>query len=216
MCQHTVDNEIDFAFLDTEVAQKSVQVVGRHVDVPQQEAIFQTFAFYIVLAEFTPIVEEDANDDAFYLDVVGIRINGIDSFKEVEHLIGVVEQSSRECVVHAGGSRIFAVGCEERVGLLTDEADKGLIGAVAEELLDAAIPFLTLDGAWHEVVERVLLGGEGAYNHVHVGGRLLSLVITNGDEGDELSHFGTARFGYVEHADGFVALSVGNLEIDIG
>ena len=89
--EYAMNDEIDFAFFDTLFAQESVEVVCRHIDMSEQVHILLSFAFGIVFAEFSPVVEKDCNDDAFYLDFLWVRIDWIESFEEVEHLPSVVE-----------------------------------------------------------------------------------------------------------------------------
>jgi len=124
-----VDDEIDFVLVYAEVAKESVQIVGRHVDVTEQECVFQSLSLHIVLADLAPVVEECGDDTAFYLDVFLIRIYRVDALEEVEHLIDMVDQSARKCVVNTGGCRIFAVFREKFVCLLEDEALQCFVGA---------------------------------------------------------------------------------------
>ena len=75
----------------------------------EEVGIFESLAFDVVFAEFAPVVEEDADDAALYLYVFRVGLDRIEAFKEMEHLVGVVEQATGEGVVDAGGCRIFAV-----------------------------------------------------------------------------------------------------------
>ena len=61
--QHAVNDEIDLALVNVQFAQQIVQVIGRHVDVTEQETILQLLSLHIVLAQLAPIVEEDADDE---------------------------------------------------------------------------------------------------------------------------------------------------------
>ena len=158
--EYAVNDEIDFAFFDTLFAQESVEVVCRHIDMSEQVHILLCFAFGIVFTEFSPVVEKDCYDDAFYLDFLGIRIYGIESFEQVEHLPSVVEQSARKGMVNACSCRILAIWLVECGSIFVDDSCEFFVFTESEQLANGIFPLATSDGSRHEFVERMIFGRE--------------------------------------------------------
>lgn len=49
----------------------------------EEKSVFEPLAICVVFAYLAPVVEENADDAAFYLDVIRIGVDRIDAFEEV-------------------------------------------------------------------------------------------------------------------------------------
>ena len=185
--EYAVNDEIDFAFFDTLFAQESVEVVCRHIDMSEQVHILLSFAFGIVFTEFSPVVEKDCYDDAFYLDFLGVRIYGIESFEQVEHLPSVVEESAREGMVNACSCRILAVWFVESGSILVDDGSEFFVFAEGEQLTNGILPLSARYWSRNEFVERMILSRKLPEDDVELSCGLLPLIVTNVEESDELN-----------------------------
>lgn len=70
----------------------------------------------------------------------------------MQHLVGVVEQPTWEGVVDVCGGRLFQIWFEQRAGIAVDDVLEQRVVAEFEQVLDAFVPLLPLDGVGHEVV----------------------------------------------------------------
>ena len=86
-------------------------------------------AFGIVFYELAPVVEQDSYYAAFHLYVFGVWIARVETFEQMKHLVCVVEQSARECVVHAGGCWFLTVRFVKFVGILPYEHNERILRA---------------------------------------------------------------------------------------
>jgi hypothetical protein len=126
----------------------------------EQVHILLCFALGIVFTEFSPVVEKDCYDDAFYLDFLGVRIYWIESFEEVEHLPSVVEESARKGMVNACSCRILAVWFVESGSILVDDGSEFFVFAEGEQLTDGILPLSARYWSRNEFVERMILRRE--------------------------------------------------------
>ena len=175
-----------------------LESVGRDEDMPKKIHVLLWFSLLIIFIHLTVVVEEDGENATLEFHIV-VRQDGIDAFKHVQHLIGVVQKSTLESVMNRCGCGIEGIRFEKYVSKLCDERLERFIFAKAEQMVDAFVPKSTLDGARHKVVERMSLLWHHAWMHVEFASRLFVAIVLNSKEGNGLSYIGFVGRLHIPH-----------------
>ena len=190
-------NHVDFVVVNSFLFQCLLQTVGGDVDVPQKIFHWLRIAVAVVFIHLAVVVEKDAENATLNLYRVGQA--RIQTSQHVQHLMSVVEQAALEGMVDVCGGWFHRIWLIERICILLYQGSEPLVMAVAHQLGNCGIPFLPLHRTWQQVVERMPLLRKSTHVHVELASRLVSTVVLDKAETDQLTKTGLIGGSHVPH-----------------
>ena len=202
MRQNTMHDALRLLLVEAFAVKDVLQPMSPDVDMAKQVHVGLRLALLVVFVHLPAVVEKDGQNAMLHLNLIGQT--GIESFEHVEHLVGMVEQTTWVGMVHTGGCGIEAEGFEKPTGELLYDGHQCFVATVAKQLLDSIVPDIAANGTRQQVVERMVQQRLTAGLEVAEVARLLAVVVLDVVKDDKSAHLWLCCWRHVPngHVDG--------------